>query len=866
MAFGARWALRHQNVEVAGQFLLEALRRSPDLSQVLIYLREHADEWPTGYEGLLSVVDSVFEKPVSSADTRGTLAVAGLIAWQNINDVARAGSYFSRLASIDAEHPAILAFSQIYGQVEPAIAVETAAVDSNVANVAEPTNFTTEIAESEKKESSVQDVTITGNQVEDSGGNVTVEMDHEQPVAMPAVDERPQNEQKIIVLREQLRQQEDGKRFSELVKTLMALGDELSDPFERAELYMRAADLYVTKFVNQAEAVRAYEKVIECDPMNPVALDYLRQMYEKRRDWEKLVALSLAQAREVDQGPERTSLFKDIAKLATERIKKPEVCIELWNEVLKSDPSDLEALTALAQLYERGRDFEQLAGVLEQLAELTLDSREKIQILNKLAQVVGDRLNDDVRAVSAYQSLLALVPDDRRAQEQLKKRYVTLGRWNDLEFFYADSGKWDEFIRILETNEAKTEDVHQRISMLMKIAELWTTQKGKTDRAVRSYEKVLQLDSHNLGAAERLAPLYGGTNNPKGLAGVIEIQLAHATIRDERLPLLREVAALYEQNLRESALAFERYLEAFEIAPTDLQGQIDVERAAKTTGLWTRVVEAYRQAIAALSAAGEFDAVVALRLRLGRVFVEEMNLLDDALTEYRAVYEEDSGNEFALAALEQLYQQAQRWGELLQVYSRKLDIVSAGDEHTQVQYDIARLYEVHMGDVAAAIQTYQVILDQNPADVASLEALDRLYRLTEQWSLYAEVIEHRIELDVDEATLVDLKYRLAQVQLEHLSEESSALANFREILLISPEHQGARVALEGMLRRPTLRTEAASILEAIYEAREDWEKLIETLDILSESMEDSVRRVELLRKWLKRRHRDWGALTEPSNH
>ena len=846
LAFGASWALRHQNVEVAGQFLLEALRRSPDLSQALIYLREHADEWPTGYEGLLAVVNNVFEKPVGAADTRGTLAVAGLIAWQNLNDVSRARSYFGRLATIDAEHPAILAFAEVHGRVEaPAAAQRTAAV------VAEYTGGeavkSPESPAAQQKESTVQDVTIADSQVEASSAALG-ETAKESVAEPPAADERPQDEQKIMALREQLRQQEEGKRFSELVKTLMLLGDELSDPFERAELYMRAADLYVTKFVNQAEAVRAYEKVIECDAMNPVALDYLRQMYEKRRDWEKLVSLSLAQAHEVEPGPERTSLFKDIAKLATERIKKPEVCIDLWNEVLKSDPEDIEALSALAQLYERGRDFEQLAGVLEQLAELTLDSKEKIQILNKLAQVVGDRLNDDVRAVSAYQALLSLVPDDRRAQEQLKKRYVTLGRWNDLEYFYADSGKWDEFIRILETNEAKTEDIQQRISMLMKIAELWTTQKGKTDRAVRSYEKVLQLDARNLGAAVRLAPLYAGTNNPKGLAGVIEIQLAHASSRDERLPLLREVAALYEQNLRESSLAFERYLEAFDIAPTDLQGQEDVERAAKTTGLWPRVVDAYRQAILMLLNAGELDAIVVLRLRLGRVFVDEMNLVDDALAEYRAVYDEDSENEFALNALEQLYQQTQRWSDLLQIYTRKLEISSASDDQTQVQYDIARLYEVHMGDVAAAIQTYQVILDQNPADVASLEALDRLYRLTEQWTPYAEVLERRIELDVDEPTLVDLKYRLAQVQLEHLSEESNALTNYREILLMSPEHQGARLALEGMLRSPALRTEAASILEAIYEAREDWEKLIETLDILSESMEDGVRRVELLRK------------------
>jgi tetratricopeptide (TPR) repeat protein len=837
MTFGARWALRHQNVEVAGQFLLEAFRRDPSLVQSLIYLREHSEQWPAGFSGLLAVVDATLEARGYAPEMRGTLAVAGVIAWQELNDVERAKAYLRPLALLDPENPTTIAFR---GQVGP---LETSKTEMTEV----PVSLTESLEQTKGEPTPVA--------ASESESYAASAYQADEPVAvappenvMPAEQVRVENEEKINALREQLHQQEEGKRFSELVKTLMALGDELADPLERAELYMRAADLYVSKFVNQAEAVRAYEKVVECDPMNPVALDYLRQMYEKRRDWEKLVALSLAQAREVEPGPERTSLFKDIAKLATERIKKPEVCIDLWNEVLSSDPSDVEALSALAQLYERGRDFVRLAQVLEQLVEVTFESKEKIQLLNKLAQVVGDRLNDDARAVAAYQALLALVPDDRRAQEQLKKRYVTLGRWDDLEVFYAESGKWDEFIRILESNEAKTEDVAQRVAMLLKIAELWTTQKGKTDRAVRSYEKVLQLDPNNLAAAVRLAPLYSAANNSKGLASVIEIQLAHAEDRLDRLPLLRDVATLYERNLKDSALAFERYLEAFEIAPTEEQGQDDVERVARSANSWPRVVEAYRSAVAALASDGDFNAVVALRLRLGRVFVDEMNSLDDALAEYRAVYDEDSENQAALTALEQLYQQTQRWSDLLQVYTRKMEIAASEEEQRAVQYDIARLYEVHMGDVQAAVQTYQGILDQDPADSASLEALDRLYGATENWTQLAEVLEKRIELDVDEATLIDLKFRLAQAQLQHLHQDSDALANYREILLMSADHQGARLALEGLLRHPNLRTEAAGILEAIYEGREDWEKLIETLDILAESIEDPERRVELLRK------------------
>ncbi len=648
----------------------------------------------------------------------------------------------------------------------------------------------------------------------------------------------------MAVLREQLASQEQAKKLNEAVKTLIALGDELVDAEERIEAYLRAADLYANKFQNQAEAVRAYEKVVEVDPLNPLAIDYLRQMYEKRRDWEKLIGLNVAQARTLEAGPDRSAAFKDIARLATERVKKPEVCVALWAEVVESDAVDLEALNALSQLYERARDYEKLAGVLERLAELTYDTQEKIQILNKLGQIAGDRLNDDVRAVEAYRSLLILVPDDRRAQEQLKKRYVALGRWDDLEVFYADSGKWDEFIRVLETNETKTQDVGQRIAMLMKIAELWMTQKGKSDRAARAYEKVLQLDETNLAAAERLVPIYSEGNNAKGLASVIEVKLVHIDEPNARLALLREVAALYDGRVGDKVRAFERFVEAFSLFPLETECQTDLNRIAKSTGRWAEVVTAYRTAISSVDVA---DAS-SLRLQLGRVLVEELQELEAALTEYRAVHDAEPENAEALDALERLYQRAERWRDLLDVYARKLELLDASDDRKLVRYEVARLYEERLADISAAVETYQTILSENPGDGRALEALDRLYQQSKAWASYAEVLSQRIELDVDEPTLIDLKFRLAEVQLSKLEAEADALTNFREILFIEPEHEGARLALEGLLASGTLREEAAATLEGIYENRSDWEKLIGALEILASGASDAARGVELLRK------------------
>ena len=528
-------------------------------------------------------------------------------------------------------------------------------------------------------------------------------------------------------------------------------------------------------------------------------------------------------------------------------MKKPEVCIDLWQEVLSNDESNAEALGALGGLYERAKDFEKLATVLERQAEITFDAPAKIQVLTKLGTIYGERLNNDEGAVSAWRALLALDPNDRRAQDALKKKYLALGRWDDLEVFYAESGKWDEFIRVLEQQEAKETQSEAKISLLFKIAQLWGDKKQKLDRAAKSYEKVLELEPSNLQAAEALIPIYTAANNAKALANAIEVKLGHEQDPASKVELYREVAALYEGKVKDPQRSFDRYLAAFELFPGDTRASDDVERAAKATSRWEEVVAAYSRAIESADTNGDRDVAVMLRLRLGRVLVDNLQRVDEALEAYRAVYEADGENAEAISALEQLYRQTSRFADLLGIYEKKRDLSTTPEEKKGINYEIAKLYENEIRDVDKAIDTYvQVLLDE-PSDAQALAALDVLYGSLGRWEPYVDVLRRRIELDVTEPDLIDLKYRLGQTLEKHLSDAAGALENYREILFLDPQHEGARQALEAMLHGD-LRADAAAILESIYEERGDWPKLINTLEILSASQEEVEKRVALKRK------------------
>jgi len=633
-------------------------------------------------------------------------------------------------------------------------------------------------------------------------------------------------------------------RPHEYVKLLVALGDALGDPAERADKYREAANLYAEKG-NKAEATKVYEKLFEVDPTDPDTRGFLRDAYESQRKYDKLVELMMAEARTLDPGPEQAEAYKQVAVLATERIKKPELCIDLWNLVLESDPEDADALSALVQLYERSRDYEKLAAALEKLQNVTYDEAARVEHLNKLGQILGDRLKDDVRAAEAYRMLLTLRPDDRRAQEQLKKRYVTLGRWDDLEVFYADSGNWDEFIRLLESNEAREENVQQRIAMLAKAAELWLTQKGKPDRAARSLEKILTIDEKNVDAADRLIPIYEEANNSKGLVSAIEVKLAHTEDTDERLALLLRAASLYDERLRDKQKALAHLLEGVALDPTRASTFEQAETVAKAAKAWQEVVDAYRKVLPSIEGS---ETEVDVRLRLGRVLSEEMGNVDDALAEYRAVYDEHPDNQAALGALETLYQKTEGWAELLEVYQRKLELPLDRDERKATQYGIAAVQREQMGDLKLAIATYEEVLAEDEDDQVALEALDGLYEEASKFTDQARIIVERIARAGTDEELVGLKFRLAEVQSKRLKDASSALANYREVLQLDLNHAGSRQALEAFLEVEALRGDAAQILEAVFETREDWAPLARVLEVRAAVAEDVSERVEFLRK------------------
>jgi tetratricopeptide (TPR) repeat protein len=669
------------------------------------------------------------------------------------------------------------------------------------------------------------------------------------------------------------------KRWPDLVKVLLEKAErvplEAEDGQGKVAIYLQVANLYLERFSNQAEAIKAFERVLELDPNNKQAIDHLLAVYEKRRDWEKLIKLKEA---EVERTPdhERAAKVIEVARMAATKVKKPEICTFWWEKVLEVEPTHEEALSELYKLYERNKEWDKLADICSRQADVASDDKLRADALQRLGLLYTEKVENSAKAIEAWQRLLRIDDNNRRAQDALKKLYVSEARWEDLEEFYRSRGKLDEYIRVLEREVEAGSEPH-RLALAMKIAVLYRDELQKADRAMRAFEKVLSLDEDNLEAAEALIPLYEAGRDPRALVRVLEIQL-RATPADDRATRqdrIKRLAQYNEEKLRDKGAAFGWWLKAHEEDHEAEWIRAELERLANETNGWNQLVDAYAASLPkfrdprdATRGGGNATASPAqggregppsidalpLMLVMANVIEKEQGDVERALDMNRQILAIDDGNEQALDALERLYLGKGQFQDLLDIYEKKLDLTTDGDQRIAIQSKIGQLYEDEVKDDKKAIAAYQAILDAAGDEPSALRSLDRVYLRNSMWKELADIIGRQLTIvgpDEDKLGHTELKFRIGQLREQHLHDLEGAIDAYRDILDLMPAHERARTALEKYLKSGAPGGEAhkltvAGILEPVYEQLAEWAPLIGVHEIQLAAEKDSLRRTQLL--------------------
>ena len=283
--------------------------------------------------------------------------------------------------------------------------------------------------------------------------------------------------------------------------------------------------------------------------------------------------------------------------------------------------------------------------------------------------------------------------------------------------------------------------------------------------------------------AEILEPIYRDANQFEKLINVHEIQAGHASSAERRVELLHRIAELYEMALDDLSSAFATYSRALAEDPAHEGTQDNLARLAMAGANYDALAGVYEQQVEHVD-----DPVLKAQLHVKAATVREEQLGDTegAIAHYTAVLAHDGHHLEAASALERLYQLAERYEDLAQIYMKKATILSSHEEQKEYLFRAAVLYEEILGRPNDSITVYRQILDVDAEDVGALDKLIELYLRHERWADLLEVYTQKADIVMDFDERKRIYVEMGAVYEREVGDLDKAIDTYQRILEIDP--------------------------------------------------------------------------------
>jgi tetratricopeptide (TPR) repeat protein len=359
----------------------------------------------------------------------------------------------------------------------------------------------------------------------------------------------------------------------------------------------------------------------------------------------------------------------------------------------------------------------------------------------------------------------------------------------------SDHSAWDRLAALYEALAEHAESAVEASELLMDVAAIRSEQKRPRD-AEAQLRRVLGMRPDDMAARERLETLYREESRWVELAASLEERtdprLGMAAPEAERGQWLRELAALYTTKLLHPHDAIETLERLRLLQPQDTEVLVQLADLNGSVGRWSKAIETLSRVVDISE--GSAQARDALR-KIASIYEIELELPDRAADAYRQLVANWPDDVAGWAALDALYTQNARWGELAEVIRRRAGL---SDEPLQRAALLARRAQVLLDwldapeEAAVSLRHARAITPDDPTLAEQLViALVRADRGREA----AAILESRIDALADQGgprgDLAALYIRLAQLRLELLVDVEGARDALDAALLLVPEHPTA---------------------------------------------------------------------------
>lgn len=452
-----------------------------------------------------------------------------------------------------------------------------------------------------------------------------------------------------------------------------------------------------------------------------------------------------------------------------------------------------------------------------------LDGAERVALLWYIAAIQEHVAGDLAGAEGTMREILTLDPSDAGAWDAIAALRVRArvvgengGGTDD------DKLTWSGVIEALEAMAQATTDV-VLAGALHGAAGALHDRYFNEESALTSLRRALEADLSNVAARAMIQSILLRRRDWDEYVRMLVVEAA--AIEDHRASRERWERAgdVYAERLGDHAHAAQCFLRAANLAEQDpgpLEKLVGVLEAA---GRWEEAAGAYEKLLQRLAdAPSRAWALVRLgRLRETRLDPRrgpgEGGGRDDALAAYRQAVEAAPAFPPAAQALLALAQQRGHTGLVLELERREAERIADPRSRAVRWAALAERVEAANGPREDFVTLHERVLALEPANQASFEALDRLYRSANQWPRVVTLYEAAAASTDDVRRRRALRLELAEIHQSRTNEPTKAARILREVLG-EPEPM------------PLVRFDKLAALARAYVGAEDWPSYVATLE------------------------------------
>lgn len=653
--------------------------------------------------------------------------------------------------------------------------------------------------------------------------------------------------------------------WARLVEVYEVLAEAEEDVENRIRYYDTIANLYETRLGDLDRAFETRARAFAAAPGRADLVDALLEAGRARGAVIDAVLVLCEHVFNIEDEQRRMETHRVIAAEAR-RAGERDLAKRHFNEILAMEPSDMDAVEALIEMYREDDEPEPLQAMLRRKAENVLAAEEKAELLLQAADILALRLKWEEDAIRLYRHVLDLVPTNMRAIEALEGLYRGLERYNDL-------------VELLQRKADVALDKDVKVAALCAKGEVLHEKLGDRVAAIETYHQALDLSPERVDILRTLDFLYGKEEDWWNQYRMLERLLPFVEGSD-RLALQVRMGRLLEQRLGDPAAAVRIYAEVLAADPSNaetldaLEGMVRageaaveafevLEPALARNEQWERLY-VVREVLAEREE--EIPTRVAHLMEMGRIASEKLAQPLRAFECYRQAFLADPIGREALEMAEALAAEYDLWAEVPAIIEQGVAEIEGTPEALELRLHAARLLWDRLGDREAAVRAYEAVLKDYPDNRDALAALDVLYAEMERYEDLARVLRARADAEQDPQARIPYLLRHADVAEKRLGQPKQALESRREVLYLSPGQPEAVAALRATFDAGNLQTEILEILEPIYREAGEWEALTTLLEAalpviqeaddkkatmlrLSDVYKDKLGRLDLALQW-----------------